>query len=211
MNKNIRQVVLPLVASFIWGYAFIFQKQATEANIPAFAYNASRSLVAAIVLGFIIIIKRLLEKKNVIPAFDRSKGYIKHLLIGGLLCGTFLTAAVNLQQVGIAENAAGKAGFLTALYIVIVPLLTELLHIVDGGMTYDYVGLYIYNALSISGIMFWLYAVGVRPFTHRLYLTSPKEKALDKVEKVSNFVNSLIYIAIFLFAHIVYAIIYFKG
>ena len=124
MNKTIRQVVLPLVASFIWGYAFIFQKQATEANIPPFAYNASRSLVAAIVLGFIILIKRLLEKKKIVPTVSRTKDYKMNLLIGGLLCGTFLTVAVNFQQVGIAENAAGKAGFLTALYIVIVPLLS---------------------------------------------------------------------------------------
>ncbi len=123
MNKNIRQIVLPLVASFIWGYAFIFQKQATEANIPAFAYNSSRSLVAAIVLGFIILIKRLLEKKNIVTPVNRKKGYAKDLIISGVLCGIFLTTAVNFQQLGIAENAAGKAGFLTALYIVIVPLL----------------------------------------------------------------------------------------
>lgn len=124
MNKNIRQILLPLVASFIWGYAFIFQKQATEANIPAFAYNASRSLVAAVVLGLIIVIKRLLEKRKLISPVARGKGYKKNLLISGLLCGIFLTTAVNFQQLGIAENAAGKAGFLTALYIVIVPLLS---------------------------------------------------------------------------------------
>ncbi len=75
-------------------------------------------------MGFIIVIKRLLEKRKIISAFERTKGYKKHLLIGGLLCGTFLTTAVNFQQIGIAENAAGKAGFLTALYIVIVPLLS---------------------------------------------------------------------------------------
>lgn len=124
MSKNIRQILLPLIASFIWGYAFIFQKQATEANIPAFAYNAARSLIAAIILGFILLIKKLLEKRNIIVPISRSKKYCKHLFTGGLLCGTFLTSAVNLQQIGIAENTAGKAGFLTALYIILVPLLS---------------------------------------------------------------------------------------
>ncbi len=124
MNKYIRQIVLPIVASFIWGYAFVFQKQATEANMPAFAYNAARSLVAAIVLGIIILIKSYLEKKKLISSVQKNKNYSKNLFVSGILCGIFLTAAVNLQQIGIAENAAGKAGFLTALYIVIVPILS---------------------------------------------------------------------------------------
>lgn len=124
MNKNVRQILLPLIASFIWGSAFIFQKQASNADIGAFTYNALRSIVAAVVLTIIILIKNSISEKRLTFKIKHSKEYKKDLLIGGTICGICLTCAVNLQQYALYTSTAGKAGFLTALYIVLVPLLS---------------------------------------------------------------------------------------
>ncbi len=118
INKNIRQIVLPLIAAIIWGCAFVFQKEATNAHIPAFAYNSLRALVAAVFLAPIVVLFNRIETKTENP----PKPNIKLLIIGGICCGIFLTAATNFQQLGIEGTTAGKSSFITALYIVLVPI-----------------------------------------------------------------------------------------
>lgn len=108
-----------LLAAFIWGMAFVAQKSNTAGT---FTFNASRSIVAVI---FLLILTSV-----------RSKGDVRHLLsekdpkdtktlwTGGILAGIILTLATNLQQMGLdLGTEAGKGGFLTALYIVIIPVI----------------------------------------------------------------------------------------
>lgn len=99
----------------------------------------------------------------------------------------------------------------TLICIVIVPLMIELLNIVDTVRAIEGAGwIYLNNALSISGIIFWLYYIELRPGAPIHYLISPKHKPKDEVEKVREIVNGLIYILIFILIHVVYAIVYFR-
>ena len=118
MYDKIRKNAFPLLAAAIWGLAFVAQKNNTTG---AFTFNMSRSAVAFV---FLLII---------VPVF--TKGDFKHILsektsketgslwFGGILCGIALSAATFLQQLGLDSGTeAGKASFLTAMYIVIVPV-----------------------------------------------------------------------------------------
>ena len=120
-NKVIRQVVAPLLAAMIWGSAFVFQSVSTE-FIEPFTFNMARSLVASVfLLGLTLVMRAFRKEKKEVSPQDK-KAYRKELLTGGLCCGVFLTIASNLQQLGIAYTTTGKAGFITALYIVVVPV-----------------------------------------------------------------------------------------
>ena len=124
--KKYLSLVLMLAAAAIWGFAFAMQKVAAE--LAPFTLCAIRSFLAVIFLLPAALCfdkfsgngRRLISKKGV--DFRKSE------LIGGLACGVTLFVASNLQQMGIGEGTdAGKASFITALYIVIVPLLFLLL------------------------------------------------------------------------------------
>lgn len=124
-----RHTVLPIVAAFIWGTAFVSQVQGSE-TLDAFSFNMARSVVASIFLFFVAWGVRVWRKQDALkkgtyveltPA--QKKDRWKALLTSGLICGTMLTIAANLQQAGIALSGAGKSGFITALYVVLVPVL----------------------------------------------------------------------------------------
>lgn len=119
MNSHVRHIVLPLIAAFIWGTAFVAQSIGAETLGP-FAFNAMRSVVAFIVLAAGLLVYALF-RRNLQVIVPREK--VKKLLIGGVCCGTVLTVASYLQQTGIAYTTSGKAAFITALYIVLVPIL----------------------------------------------------------------------------------------
>ena len=91
--------------------------------IDTFSFNAARSYIAVVVLLVIIFIFDKLKKDKVELTPAEKKKARRDLLIGGFCCGTALAVASNFQQAGIAAGTeAGKAGFLTALYVVLVPL-----------------------------------------------------------------------------------------
>lgn len=118
MHPRIRETVLPLLAAAIWGSAFVGQSIAGE-YLPPFAVNAVRSVVAVVTLAIVIYgFRRWETVKNGAPKPQDKK----KMITGGILCGTVLTIASNLQQIGLVDTSAGKASFITALYIVIVPL-----------------------------------------------------------------------------------------
>ena len=118
MHPRIRETVLPLLAAAIWGSAFVGQSIAGE-YLPPFAVNAVRSVVAVVTLAIVIYgFRRWETVKNGAPKPQDKK----KMIMGGILCGTVLTIASNLQQIGLVDTSAGKASFITALYIVIVPL-----------------------------------------------------------------------------------------
>lgn len=125
MNVKLKQVLLPLIAAFIWGSAFVAQKGGAEMLGPL-SFNWVRSLVAA--LGLLVLVRVLARRA---PPPEKSPAERRRdtaqLLRGGLTVGTLLAVASTLQQYGVGLTTAGKAGFLTALYIVLVPVFSLLL------------------------------------------------------------------------------------
>ena len=118
-NKLFRQNLLPVLAAFIWGTAFVAQSLASP-YVPPFAFNAIRSLIATAVL---LPVAKCFDAIAVRRGETPVKSDPKHLWIGGVLSGAFLAAAANLQQAAMAGTTAGKAGFITSLYMVLVPVL----------------------------------------------------------------------------------------
>ena len=116
MNR-LRTTLLPIIAAFFWGTTFVAQNIAAD-YMPPMAFNAARSIVAVPALLLVIFILTRIKKEPFMPPKEERKP----LMIGGILCGIALTVAANLQQAGLADTDAGKAGFITALYIVLVPI-----------------------------------------------------------------------------------------
>ena len=119
MNSKIRQIVFPTLAAFIWGTAFVAQSVSTD-HVGPFAFNAARSLIAFVVLIGVSALFRRARVKRGEPAHQGSR---RDLIVGGICCGVVLAIAANFQQAGLADTAPGKAGFITALYVVLVPVL----------------------------------------------------------------------------------------
>ena len=118
-SSFLRQVIFPLLAALIWGTAFVGQSLCAE-HVPPFAFNALRSAVA---VPFLLLLSLLLDgvsRRRGTPAPPVNR---RALLLGGICCGAILSLAANLQQAGIADTAAGKAGFITSFYVVLVPVL----------------------------------------------------------------------------------------
>ncbi len=118
----IRQSLLLLLTATIWGVAFVAQSVGMD-YIGPFTFNAVRSLIgAAVLVPCIVLLNKLKEKeegqKNLPGKEDK-----KTLLTGGICCGVVLAIASTFQQYGILYTSVGKAGFITAMYIIIVPLL----------------------------------------------------------------------------------------
>ena len=116
--NRIRQNVFPVLAAMIWGSAFVAQSIGTD-YVEPFTFNAIRAAIAFLFLLAMSLILRYTKKGRE----KRSANYWRDLLLGGICCGTALTVATNLQQKGLASTTSGKAGFITALYIVIVPVI----------------------------------------------------------------------------------------
>jgi drug/metabolite transporter (DMT)-like permease len=121
--NQVRQVVFPLLAAFIWGTAFVAQGMCRD--IGPMTFNAARSYIAVVVLLLIIWLFGRFRKENTASATAAEKKTARRqLIIGGLCCGTALAVASNFQQAGIVDGTdEGKAAFITALYVVLVPLL----------------------------------------------------------------------------------------
>lgn len=116
--ERIRQNVFPVLAAFIWGTAFVAQSVGAEYLEP-FTFNAARSIIAALALTVVVWAFR---RKAPEAREPQTPGSRRMLVIGGVCCGTALAVAANFQQVGIGGTSAGKASFITALYIVLVPI-----------------------------------------------------------------------------------------
>lgn len=121
MKKLISPLIL-LTAAIIWGLSFVAQKATTL--VPTFTLLCSRSVVAVFALiPAVMLMDRLSKNNRCLVSFKRKRIDIsRRELFGGMLCGVFLFAASALQQAGIAGTDAGKTSFITALYVVIVPI-----------------------------------------------------------------------------------------
>ncbi|MBQ7333430.1 MAG: DMT family transporter [Clostridia bacterium] len=119
--KNYISPLLLLLAAMIWGFAFSAQDAAS--NVPPFTLGASRSLLASVFLIALIPIIDKSKKSEHRLFSKKGVDFNKFELIGGIISGAALAIASFFQQTGINEGTdAGKAAFITALYVVIVPI-----------------------------------------------------------------------------------------
>ncbi len=127
MSKKLKGNLMLLLTALIWGSSFVAQRAGME-YIGPFTFNVLRSLIGGLTLIPVILIIGRSKSPEAQEAKDASESQTlekdrKTLLLGGVCCGLALFIACSLQQVGIVYTTAGKAGFITALYIVLVPIL----------------------------------------------------------------------------------------
>ena len=143
MNRFVlKQSMLLLLAATIWGVAFVAQSVGME-YVGPFTFLASRSVIGALVLLPYI----MLRDRKVAVSRMGTRNDSKRLMAGGVCCGCLLFVASILQQIGIVHTTVGKSGFITAMYIVIVPILSVFLKKKAGikiwvGVVLAVVGLY---------------------------------------------------------------------
>lgn len=119
MNKKLLSSILLLIATIIWGSAFVSQGTAM-AYMPPFSFQAIRCFLAFIIMLPIIAFGDRARKTST-SFLDGWKS--RTLWLAGILCGIPLFLACNLQQLALVDVDAGKSGFLTAMYIVFVPFI----------------------------------------------------------------------------------------
>lgn len=121
-QHHIRQNLYAVLAAFIWGTSFVAQSVGAD-YVGPFTFNAARSLVAFAFLLSACLLYRKFRKATSEQSPGKNPHYYRDLLMGGIFCGAILSLGTNLQQKGLETTASGKAGFITALYIIIVPIL----------------------------------------------------------------------------------------
>lgn len=121
MNRFVlRQSLLLLLTATIWGVAFVSQSVGMD-YVGPFTFNAARSLIGAAVLVSCIFLLQKLQRREQGREVHRKEDR-KTLLTGGICCGVILAVASSFQQFGLQYTTVGKAGFITAMYIILVPL-----------------------------------------------------------------------------------------
>ncbi|MDP3385652.1 MAG: DMT family transporter [Eubacteriales bacterium] len=119
INKELRASFLLLLTAAIWGFAFVAQRVGMQ-YVGAFTFNGIRFALGS--LSLLPVIKYFeLKNKNKEKEYNRDNP--KLIMKYGILAGSVLFIAATLQQVGMIYTTAGKAGFITSLYIVIVPII----------------------------------------------------------------------------------------
>lgn len=119
-NKLIGPILL-IIAAFIWGSAFVAQSEGAK-HLGPFTFLCLRSFLGTAVLLPVIFVTDMSKKKKGTYVKPTSKD-IKAHIIGGITCGIFLFSASACQQIGLDKGTEpGKAGFITALYILLVPV-----------------------------------------------------------------------------------------
>ncbi len=158
-QNNLKGSLILALAALIWGMAFVAQNQISD-TVPTFTVNALRSFIAAAFLFVFWKITNIKTKASFIP---KDKEGQKQYLAAALMCGTFLAIAMNLQQFGIAlypkgAPAEAHAGFLTVLYVILVPVFSVFLR--------KKVGLLVWcgGILSTIGIYMLCLANGLEAF-----------------------------------------------
>ncbi len=123
MSKiNWKNPLMLLTTAIIWGVAFVAQSVGME-YIGPFTFNFVRNMIGGFVLiPCIWFLNKWKAKEGVVENVEQKQDK-KTLLLGGICCGIALCLASNMQQIGIQYTTVGKAGFITALYIIIVPIM----------------------------------------------------------------------------------------
>jgi drug/metabolite transporter (DMT)-like permease len=118
-RQQLKASLLLLLAAGIWGLAFVAQKTSTQ-YIGPFAFNGIRFMLGSLSLLPLII---LFNKNASVRPIHSTRNEMKHAARAGFTAGLILFGGSTLQQIGLIYTSAGKAAFITGLYIVIVPLL----------------------------------------------------------------------------------------
>lgn len=124
-KNNLKGSLILCLTALIWGLAFVAQSDGGEL-VPPLTFNALRSLIAAAALYIFYKVTSFKKEKHFFP---QDKALKKQYITAGAVCGAMLAISVNFQQFGISAYPAGAAaearsGFITALYVVFVPLLS---------------------------------------------------------------------------------------
>lgn len=122
MNTQTKNSLLLLLCSFIWGTAFV--AQSAGSGMGAYSFLAGRSWLAVLVLiPTMLMFDAVNRRRTGTDGRPKTESEKKQLVVAGFVCGTFLFAASAAQQIGITINpSTAKAGFLTAMYVVLVPV-----------------------------------------------------------------------------------------
>lgn len=152
MRKKLRGSLLLIFATVIWGSAFVSQSIAMD-HIGPFTFQAVRCAMAVIAL---LPVTAVADRFKADGKSFWSRWADKKLWKAGILCGIPLFLACNLQQVGLVDVDAGKSGFLTAMYIVIVPIIGIFLRkkatiMVPISVGLAVVGLYFLSCMGATG------------------------------------------------------------
>lgn len=159
MNSvRIRNSILLFITAAIWGCAFVAQSVSMD-YIGPYTMNGIRSLIGGFVLVPLVIIREHRKKRDTSITEADRKQENRMSVIGGICCGVILCIASMAQQIGICTTTVGKAGFITALYIILVPILGIFLGKKVGvklgtGIVLSVVGLYLLcmaGNLTMSG------------------------------------------------------------
>ena len=116
-----------LITAMIWGSAFVAQRVGMD-HVGAFTFQSIRSFLGAVTLiPFLLITRALKHRQEPVEPLDgpceTPAEERRQLLIGGLVCGIMLTVASLFQQIGIRYTTVGKSGFITSMYLILVPIL----------------------------------------------------------------------------------------
>ena len=115
---KIKNALILALTAFIWGTAFVAQSVGMD-HLGPFTFNGVRNFIGGIALLPCIALLQKIEGSH----RETASGTKKDLIIGGISCGICLFVASSLQQIGLQYTTTGKAGFITAFYIVLVPVL----------------------------------------------------------------------------------------
>ena len=149
-TMKLKNALILLLTATIWGVAFVAQSVGMDYVSP-FTFNGVRSIIGGLVLIPVILV---LDRKKKAEGKDyKAPGDRKTLILGGICCGVALCVASNFQQFGVMYTSVGKVGFITACYIIIVPILSLFLGkkcspAIAGAVVLAVAGLYL---LCMSG------------------------------------------------------------
>lgn len=151
MRNKIKGILSLLIATVIWGSTFVAQSVGMD-HIGPFTFLSVRNFVAVI---FLMLVIALFEVKTIKDYWKKWND--KTLWLSGFLCGTALFVAAGLQQIGMVYTDAGKAGFLTAMYIVLVPIIgvflgKKLSFMAVISVAIAVVGLYLLSCVGVTEI-----------------------------------------------------------
>lgn len=122
-----------LIAAFIWGTAFVAQSVGMD-YVEPFTFQWARSFIGSAALIPVILVinyskkKCRYQEKGGNDGTERDRSDSRKLIVGGICCGVVLCIATSFQQIGIMYTSVGNAGFITSMYMILVPILSIFLH-----------------------------------------------------------------------------------
>ncbi len=139
-SKQLYSIILLLLTTIIWGSAFVAQDIASN-YVSSFTFNAVRFFISFIIMLPMAILRQVKLKKS------GENNTAKEIIVSSLICGSCLILASIFQQEGISLEGAGKSGFITSMYLVIIPIF----YFIFKHKRYD-INVYIGIVLAVVGL-----------------------------------------------------------